>query len=127
MEALSHPELKLIAHSEEAPERMIRFLTGAIMVCGGHMLSRRFHSDGSAALECEFLRARCVDIYSVLVAAGLQLSRSSHFKLAELCQCTRAMLPSVEEQIVLLELEVIRNSDEGEGLRLGLLRRKTAP
>lgn len=111
-ESQSIPELRLIGRSDGAPERMVYYLTGAILACGGQMLSRRFHSDGSAAIECEFLRAHCVDIYGVLLAAGLQLSRSSHLKLAELCRCTHAMPGGFEDQRVILELEVMDQSSE---------------
>ncbi len=111
-ESQSTPELRLIGRADGAPERMVHYLTGAILACGGQMLSRRFHSDGSAALECEFLRAHCVDIYSVLQAAGLHLSRSSHLKMAELCRCTHAMPGAFEDQRVLLELEVMDQTSD---------------
>ena len=111
-ESQSTPELRLIGRSDGAPERMVYYLTGAILACGGQMLSRRFHSDGSAAIECEFLRVHCVDIYGVLLAAGLQLSRSSHLKMAELCRCTHAMPGGFEDQRVILELEVMDEDSE---------------
>jgi len=111
-ESQSIPELRLIGRSDGAPERMVYYLTGAIAACGGQMLSRRFHSDGSAAIECEFLRVHCVDMYGVLLAAGLHLSRSSHLKMAELCRCTHAMPGGFEDQRVILELEVMDQSSE---------------
>jgi len=96
---------------------MIHYLTGAILACGGQMLSRRFHSDGSAALECEFMRIHCVDVYGVLLAAGLHLSRSSHLKMAELCQCTHLLPATFEDQHVFLELEVLDLSSDAPVLR----------
>jgi hypothetical protein len=118
------PGLRLLARSAQEPERMVRFLTGVIAVCGGRMLSRRFHSDGSAGLECEFVRAHCVEMYAALVAAGLELSRSSHLKMAELCQCTYALPASCELQTVGLELEVQRLDEESGALRLAPWRRR---
>lgn len=87
-------ELNLIALGAEDAPRTIRFLTGAIMACGGDVLSRRFDAGGAATIEFEFVRAICVEMYSVLIAAGLELSAESHLALASLCQCTRETLES---------------------------------
>lgn len=70
----------------------MRFLTGAVMACGGYVLSRRFDAGESAAIEFEFVRATCVEMYSVLIAAGLDLSAQSHRTMVTLCQCTRETL-----------------------------------
>lgn len=122
----SMPALRLISRSEDAPETTVYFLTGAIMACGGQMVSRRFHSDGSAALECEFPRAVCVEMYGVLLSAGLHLSRSSHLKLAELCRCTHALPVDFQHQVVTLEIEVLQFRAEDEPLRLPLGRHQIA-
>lgn len=120
------PELRLISRSEDAPEKTVYFLTGAILACGGEMLSRRFHSDGSAALACEFPREICVEIYGVLLSSGLHLSRSSHLKMAELCSCTHALPLGLKEQTVLLEIEVLRPRAEEEQIQESLERRQIA-
>lgn len=111
---ISIPELRLISRSEDAPEKTVYFLTGAIMACGGQMLSRRFHSDGSAALECQFPRAICVDMYGVLLSAGLHLSRGSHLKLAELCRCTHALPVDFQRQRIMLDVEILQWAGEEE-------------
>lgn len=116
------PELRLISRSEDSPEKAVYFLTGAIMACGGEMLSRRFHSDGSAAIECEFPRSICVEMYGVLLSAGLRLSRSSHMKLSELCRCSYALPPEFQQQIVTLEIEVLRRDTEEDVLNLAVER-----
>jgi hypothetical protein len=112
------PELRLISRSEDSPEKAVYFLTGAVMACGGMMLSRRFHSDGSAAIECEFPRSICVEMYGVLLSAGLRLSRASHLKMAELCRCTHALPRDFQQQIVMLEIEVLQRGSEGDALNL---------
>jgi len=116
----SMPELRLISRSEDSPEKTVYFLTGAVMACGGMMLSRRFHSDGSAAIECEFPRSICVEMYGVLLSAGLRLSRNSHLKMAELCRCTHALPLSFQQQIVMLEIEVLQRGSEEDVLNLTL-------
>jgi hypothetical protein len=77
--------------SDDAP-RTVRFLTGAVMACGGCVLSRRYDPGERAPIEFEFVRATCVEMYSILIAAGLELSAESHRMLAALCQCTRETL-----------------------------------
>lgn len=77
--------------SDDAP-RTVRFLTGAVLACGGNVLSRRFEPGEAAAIEFEFVRAICVEMYSILIAAGLELSAEGHLTLATLCQCTRETL-----------------------------------
>lgn len=111
------PELRLISRSDDEPGKTVYFLTGAIMACGGLMLSRRFHSDGSAALECEFPRAICVDMYAVLLTAGLRLSRNSHLKMAELCRCTHALPRNFEKQVVTLEIDVLPPGEENSAAK----------
>lgn len=71
----------------DAP-RAIRFLTGAVLACGGCVLSRSF--EPGAAIEFQFPRAVCFEMYGVLLAAGLELSPQSRDALASLCQCARA-------------------------------------
>jgi hypothetical protein len=91
--------------SDDAP-RTVRFLTGAVMACGGCVLSRRFDPGDTAAIEFEFLRATCVEMYSILIAAGLELSAQSHRTLAHLCQCTRETLETTAADPVRIELTI---------------------
>jgi hypothetical protein len=80
--------LQLTAQSADEPERLVRFLTGALVACGGWVLTRTTQGREMAELDFEFARGACVEIYAVLIAAGLELSRDSHLQMAELCQCT---------------------------------------
>lgn len=98
--------LKLTALSADEPERLVRYLTGALLACGGWVLSRSTQGGEAADLDFEFARASCVEIYSVLVATGLELSRNSHLQLAELCQCTRNLIESHAFDIVRVDLVV---------------------
>jgi hypothetical protein len=97
--------------SDDAP-RTVRFLTGAVMACGGFVLSRRFDPSGTAGIEFEFVRATCVEMYSILIAAGLELSAQSHRTLATLCQCTRETLESTAGDTVRVDI-TIRNAAAG--------------
>jgi hypothetical protein len=54
----------------------------------------------------EFERHACVDIYTVLVASGIELSRNDHLRFTELCQCTRMGTPECKKEIASIELEI---------------------
>src|SRR5579875_1934449 len=82
-------DLSLLALCSDDAPRTVRFLTGAVMACGGFVLSRRFDAGDTAAIEFEFVRATCVEMYSILIAAGLELTAQSHLIMSTLCQCTR--------------------------------------
>lgn len=99
-------DLKLAALCAEDAARTVRFLTGAVMACGGYVLSRRFDCGGTAAIEFEFVRATCVEMYSVLIAAGLELTAQSHLMMAALCQCTRETLEATAGDPVRVELTI---------------------
>lgn len=103
-------ELNLAALCSDDAARTVRFLAGAVMACGGFVLSRRFDTEQTAAIEFEFIRATCVEMYSVLIAAGLDLTAQSHRILSNLCQCTRETLETTGGDPVRVEL-VIRRAE----------------
>jgi hypothetical protein len=99
-------DMNLTAVCEDDAPRTVRFLTGAVMACGGYVLSRRFDAGESAAIEFEFARAICVEIYSILIAAGLELSAPSHSMMTTLCQCTRETLEVTAGDPVRVDLTI---------------------
>lgn len=98
--------LRMKAISSEDPSRLIRSLTGAILGCGGWVLSRGADDAGMINLMFEFERRSCVDIYSLLVAAGLELSPTGHMRFTELCQCTRNHPLQCGAEIASIDLEI---------------------
>lgn len=54
----------------------------------------------------EFERQACLDIYSTLIAAGVELSPVGHRRFTELCQCTRSRQQDCEEEIASVDLEI---------------------
>jgi hypothetical protein len=101
-------DLSLTAMCADDAPRTVRFLTGAVMACGGCVLSRRFEPGDRAGIEFEFVRATCVEMYSILIAAGLELSAESHRMLAALCQCTRETLEQTAGDLVRVALAIRR-------------------
>ena len=63
-------------------------LSGLIPDCGAWIRSRSFVDPQTARFVFEFPRDICIDVYGVLVSAGLQLTAASHLLLTELCRCT---------------------------------------
>jgi hypothetical protein len=90
----------------EEPGRLVRSLTGAILGCGGWVLSRGASDTGLVNVLFEFERRSCVDIYSILIAVGLELSQNGHSRFTELCQCTRFQGAERGEEIASIDLEI---------------------
>jgi len=98
--------MQMKAISIEEPSRLVQSLTGAILGCGGWVLSRGANDTGTVSMLFEFERQACVDIYSVMIAAGLELSQSGHMRFTELCQCTRSHQQDCGTEIASIDLEV---------------------
>lgn len=97
-------QMKAIAHGE--PDRVVKSVTGAILGCGGWVLTRSATDTGMIDILFEFERASCLEIYSILMAAGLDLSQSAHVRFTELCQCTLMGRRDCDKEIVSIDLEI---------------------
>jgi hypothetical protein len=107
MQMMSIPwAMQMKAVSVEEPSRLVQSLTGAILGCGGWVLSRGASDTGTVNMLFEFERRACVEIYSVMIAAGLELSQSGHIRFTELCQCTRSHQQDCGAEIASVDLEV---------------------
>jgi hypothetical protein len=105
--AISIPwAMQMNAISVEEPSRLVQTLTGAILACGGWVLSRGANDSGTVSMLFEFERQHCVDMYSVLIAAGLELSQNGHIRFTELCQCTRNHPAECGTEIASVDLEI---------------------
>jgi hypothetical protein len=98
------------AISQEEPSRLVKNVTGAILGCGGWMLSRSATDTGLIDLLFEFERRSCVEIYSILIASGVELSREAHLRFTELCQCTKFGEEGCGADIVSVDLEIQTSS-----------------
>lgn len=98
--------MQMNAVSLEEPGRLVQTLTGAILGCGGWVLSRGANDSGAVNMLFEFERNACVEIYGILIAAGLELSQSGHMRFTELCQCTRNNQHSCGDEIASVDLEI---------------------
>jgi hypothetical protein len=98
--------LQMSAISLEEPVRLVRTLTGSILGCGGWVLSRSTNDTGRLDLLFEFERHACLDIYTVLIASGIELSQDAHIRFTELCQCTRMGSQDRRTEIASVDLEI---------------------
>ena len=98
--------MEMKAISVEEPSRLVQTLTGAVLASGGWVLSRGANDSGMVSMLFEFERQACVEIYSVLIAAGLDLSQTGHIRFTELCQCTRSHPQDCGTEIASIDLEI---------------------
>ena len=98
--------IEIRAVSMVEPGQLVRTLTGAILGCGGWVLSRGTNDTGGVKLLFEFERRSCLDIYSVLVATGVELNQVGHIRFTELCQCTRLRHQECSNEIASIDLEI---------------------
>jgi hypothetical protein len=106
------------ATTMEEPDRLIPSLTGSILSNGGWVLSRGADDEGRVSMLFEFERMHCVEIYTLLIAAGLELSQLAHLHFTELCQCTKSHYGDCGSEIVSVELEV---HSYGAGIQRGAM------
>lgn len=98
--------LQVKAATAEEPQRLIQTLSGAILGCGGWVLSRGADESGMINILFEFERQHCIEMYTVLIAVGLELSQTAHLRLTELCQCTRSLRQECGGEIVGVDMEI---------------------
>jgi hypothetical protein len=98
--------LEMKAVSVIEPARLVRTLTGAILGCGGWVISRGATDTGVVNMLFEFERQSCIDIYSVLIASGVELSQNGNAQFTELCQCTRNHHSDCGDEIASIDLEI---------------------
>ena len=101
--------LEIQAVSSVEPSHLVRSLTGAILGCGGWVLTRSMTDSGRVTILFEFERQACVDIYTVIIASGVELCRNGHLRLTELCQCTVSHLSKCGSEIASIEIEIQSN------------------
>lgn len=88
----------LRATSAEGVQLLSRRLTCAILAEGGWVLSRMLCDGGLLEISFEFERRACIEMYTALVGAGVEMSADSHWRLAELCHCTRHLGPRIAKE-----------------------------
>jgi hypothetical protein len=118
-------DLRLTATCADDPQRAMRYLSGAVLTCGGWVLSRSVPGSDTAEINFEFARAASVEVYSLLIATGLELSRDAHIRITELCQCTKDLMATKAFEVARVRLLVFpasqnpnrKNEDEEKAFK----------
>jgi hypothetical protein len=100
-------DLQLTATCADDPQRAMRFLSGAVLSCGGWVLSRSVAGSDTAEINFEFARAASIEVYSMLIATGLELTRDAHIRITELCQCTKDLMATKAFEVARVRLLVL--------------------
>ncbi len=81
--------VEFLAWSALEPTLLEEIFSEAMLNCGGWVLERTEPRHGYVSFLVEFACERSMDVYSALVALGIQLSRHAHLSLTRLWQCAR--------------------------------------
>ena len=99
--------LDIQGFSYEERHGLLPGLTSALADCGGWILDRRTLSSSTMEFRLEIQLRSVVDLYSSILASGLELTRAGHLGLTHLCTCRKNLAaPSDLGQVVTIRLEV---------------------
>lgn len=88
--------------SDVLPELLI-----ALADCGGWVLDRKAVSARLMELRLEVQLRSILELYGSIVGAGLELTRSSHLALTDLCTCRRNVTDVIElGQVILVNMKI---------------------
>ena len=99
--------LDIQAFTYEQRHGLLADLTAAFANCGGWMLERKTLSPTNMEFRVEIQLRAVLDLYAAIVATGVELTRSGHEALTELCTRRRHLRLTAElGQIVSIRLEI---------------------
>lgn len=105
------PQVELRGHSYEDHRQIVPALLKAVAACGGWVLEQRALSPTMTELSVEVQLRSVFELYSGLIAAGVELTRDSHTRMTGLCtvrdhnprQAKRRRIISVRLELSFLE------------------------
>lgn len=99
--------LDIQAFTYEQRHGLLHGLTAAFADCGGWVLDRKTLSANNMEFRVEIQLRAILDLYAAMVATGVELTRSGHELLTELCTRRKHLhLPAELSQIITLRLEI---------------------
>lgn len=82
-------------------------LLASLADCGGWVLDRRALTSTMMELRVEVQLRSILELYGSIVAAGLELTRSSHMALTDLCTCRRNLASAADlGQVVTVRIKI---------------------
>jgi hypothetical protein len=99
--------LDLQGFSYEERHGLLSALISAFADCGGWVLDRKTLSPTTMEFHLEIQLRGIVDLYAALVSSGLELTRSAHLALTDLCTCRKHLHTTPDlGQIISVRLEI---------------------
>lgn len=99
--------LDIQSFSYDERSGLLPVLTTAFADCGGWVLDRRTLSPNTMEFRIEIQLRAALELYASLIASGLELTRSGHLALTELCTCRKHLKRSGDHrQIVAIRIEI---------------------
>jgi hypothetical protein len=99
--------LNIQGFSYEERHGLLPTLTSAFADCGGWVLDRKTLSPTTMEFRIEIQLRAVIDLYSSILASGLELTRGGHLGLTHLCTCHKNLSASADlGQIVAIRIEI---------------------
>jgi hypothetical protein len=99
--------LDIQSFSYEERQGLLPNLTSALADCGGWVLCRKTLSPSMMDGRLEIQLRAILDLYASIVSSGLELTRSGHLALTDLCNCRRNLATVADlGQVVTIRLEI---------------------
>ena len=99
--------LDLQGYSYSDRQGLLPSLLTAFTQCGGWVLERKTTSATSVQFRLEIQLRSIVELYASLVGAGLELTRTTHALLTDLCTCRHNLNRTTHpNQVLTLRLEL---------------------
>lgn len=102
---MSSVEIQGFSYDERSG--ILPVLLASLADCGGWVLDRRTLSSSMMELRVEVQLRSILDLYGSIIASGLELTRSSHMALTDLCTCRRNLTAMTDlGQVVTVRMEI---------------------
>jgi hypothetical protein len=88
--------LEIQGFSYDGHSGVLPGLLASLADCGGWVLDRRALTPTMMELRVEVQLRSILELYGSIVAAGLELTRSSHLALTELCTCRKNLIGTAD-------------------------------
>jgi hypothetical protein len=99
--------LDIQSFSYEERHGLLPNLTSALADCGGWVLCRKTLSPSMMEFRLEIQLRAILDLYASIVSSGLELTRSGHLALTDLCNCRRNLASAADlGEVVTIRLEI---------------------
>jgi hypothetical protein len=86
---------------------LLPLLTDSFSDCGGWIIDRRALSPTTIEFRIEIQLSSILDLYASILSAGVELTRSGHLTLNDLCTCRKHLRTSLDlGQVISLRIEV---------------------